>query len=112
MSRREFLNKTIVPVGTVLFLVFLLRPLCMVQGELDWRLLVLLAGIPFGIRRMFLWVVPGGMGISGTVGVVAFNLLAGGMIGSVVMAWRLLVAAFTMVKGFAAAVCRITGICR
>ena len=37
MSRREFLNKTVMPVGTVLFLAFLFRPLCMVQGALDWR---------------------------------------------------------------------------
>ena len=51
MSRREFLNKTVMPVGTVLFLAFLFRPLCMVQGELDWRLLMLLVGIPFGIRE-------------------------------------------------------------
>ena len=62
MSRREFLNKTVMPVGTVLFLAFLFRPLCMVQGELDWRLLMLLVGIPVGIRKMFLWVVPSGMG--------------------------------------------------
>lgn len=58
MSRREFLNKTVMPVGTVLFLAFLFRPLCMVQGELDWRLLMLLVGIPFGIRKMFLWWFP------------------------------------------------------
>ena len=81
-------------------------------GELDWRLLLLLAGIPFGIRKMFLWMVPSGMGIGGTVGVAAFNLLVGGMIGSVVMAWRLLVAAFTMVKGVFVGVRRITGSCR
>ena len=31
MSRREFLNKTVMPVGTVLFLAFLFRPLCMVH---------------------------------------------------------------------------------
>ena len=80
------------PVGTVLFLAFLFRPLCMVQGELDWRLLMLLVGIPFGIRKMFLWVVPSGMGIGGTVGVAAFDLMAGGVIGSVIMVWRLLVA--------------------
>lgn len=112
MSRREFLNKTVMPVGTVLFLAFLFRPLCMVQGELDWRLLMLLVGIPFGIRKMFLWVVPSGMGIGGTVGVAAFNLMAGGVIGSVIMVWRLLVVVFTMIKGVAVGICRITGIGR
>ena len=87
-------------------------PSAVVQGELDWRLLMLLVGIPFGIRKMFLWVVPSGMGIGGTVGVAAFNLMAGGVIGSVIMVWRLLVAVFTMIKGVAVGICRITGIGR
>lgn len=52
------------------------------------------------------------MGIGGTVGVAAFNLMAGGVIGSVIMVWRLLVAVFTMIKGVAVGICRITGIGR
>ena len=64
MSKREFFSKAVIPVITVLGLAFILRPLCMVQGELDWRLLLLFVGIPFGIHKMFLWLVPTGMGIS------------------------------------------------
>ena len=112
MSKREFFSKAVIPVITVLGLAFILRPLCMVQGELDWRLLLLFVGIPFGIHKMFLWLVPTGMGISGTVGVAAFYLLLGGVIGSVVMMWRLLVAAVTLVKGLFNGIFWITGISR
>ena len=41
MSKREFFSKAVIPVITVLGLAFILQPLCMVQGELDWRLLLL-----------------------------------------------------------------------
>ena len=100
MRKREILTKVIMPVGMILLLAVIFRPFCMIQEKLDWRLLVLLMGIPFGVHKMCLWLVPSGMGISGTVGMVAFNLLIGGVIGSVVMFWRLLVAAFTLVRGF------------
>ena len=38
-------------------------------------------GLPFGIRRMCLWLVPSGYGISGSVGIFALNLIIGGLIG-------------------------------
>ena len=99
MRKREFLTKAVLPVGTILLLAVIFRPFCMVQGKLDWRLLILLMGIPVGVHKMCLWLVPSGMGISGTVGMVAFNLLIGGVIGSMVMVWHLLVAAFTLARG-------------
>lgn len=99
MRKTEILTKTILPVGAMLLLAILFRPLCMENGILDWRLLMLLMGIPFGVHKMCLWLVPSGMGISGTIGLLAFNLLIGGIVGSMVMAWRFMVAVFILVKG-------------
>lgn len=112
MSKRVFFSKAVIPVISVFGLAFLFRPLCMVQGELDWRLLLLFVGIPFGIQKMFLWLVPTGMGISGTIGVAAFNLLLGGVIGSAVMMWKMLVAAITLIRGLFTGFFWITGISR
>lgn len=98
MRKTEILTKTILPVGAMFLLAILFRPLCMENGILDWRLLMLLMGIPFGVHKMCFWLVPSGMGISGTVGLLAFNLLIGGIVGSMVMAWRFMVAVFTLVK--------------
>ena len=49
---------------------------------------------PFGIRRMFVWLIPRGFDLSGTVGVVALNFIVGGLIGGVILIWRLAVAAW------------------
>lgn len=68
---------------------FICQPLYMVCGQCDYILLALLVGIPFGIQRMFLWFIPCGYGIAGTVGMFALNILIGGMIGFFVFVYRL-----------------------
>ena len=44
--------------------------------------------MPFGIGKMFT-LIPIGFGISGTVGVVALNLVLGGLIGGVILIWKM-----------------------
>lgn len=38
----------------------------------------LFRGIPFGIRRMFLWLIPSGSSLTFSVGIIAVNFIAGG----------------------------------
>ena len=60
-------------------------------GKVSARYVWLCCGIPFGIRRMFVWLIPRGFDLSGTVGVVALNFIVGGLIGGVILIWRLAV---------------------
>lgn len=99
MSRKEILKKIILPVGTIVILAMIFQPLCVENGILDWRKLILFLGMPYGVRRMFLWFVPTGMGIGGTIGAAVFNLLIGGLFGSVILVWKMMVAVFTVAKG-------------
>ena len=64
----------------------------------DYRKLWIVSGIPFGIQKMYFWMIPKGFDIGGTVGMFAFNLLIGGMIGSVVLTWRLLMVGTYLLK--------------
>jgi len=48
----------------------------------------IIAGIPFGIRFMFLKLFPKGYGISGTVGIFALNVMIGGLIGGIMLLAR------------------------
>jgi len=45
---------------SAVFLAVLFRPLCMENGECDYLSLWWFMGIPFGIHRMFFWVIPKG----------------------------------------------------
>lgn len=63
-------------------------------GELDILRLWILCGLPFGIHRMCVWIVPGGGSLGGGVALFALNFIIGGLIGGFVLVWRLLVAAW------------------
>ena len=103
----EFVKKVIVPVGMAVFLSALFYPLCVEHGQCDYLKLWIFIGIPFGVHKMFLWIIPKGFDIGGTVGMFVFNLLIGGVIGGFVLAWRLLMAAFYLVKMIFAGILRL-----
>ena len=103
----EFVRKVIVPAGAAAILGALFYPLCVENGQCDYLKLWMFMGIPFGVHRMFLWIIPKGFDIGGTVGMFVFNLLIGGVIGGVVLTWRLLTATFYLVKTVFAGISRL-----
>ena len=94
----EFVKKVIAPVGAAAILAALFYPLCVENGQCDYLKLWIFMGIPFGVHKMFLWIIPKGFDIGGTVGMFVFNLLFGGVIGGFVLVWRLLVAVCYLAK--------------
>ena len=88
---KEFLKKTVIPVVVALFLFSMFSRIFVENGSPDYFLIWLACGVPFGIGKMFT-LIPIGFGISGTAGVVALNLVLGGLIGGVILIWKLAVA--------------------
>ena len=88
---RDFMKKTMVPVAVALLLFSIFSRIFVENGSPDYFLIWLACGVPFGIGKMFT-LIPIGFGISGTVGVVALNLVLGGLIGGVILIWKLAVA--------------------
>lgn len=91
---KEFLKKTVLPVFLALFLFSMFRGVFTEDGQTNYFYVWLCCGVPFGVRRMFVWLVPHGYDLAGTVGIVALNFVVGGLIGGVILVWRLLVAAW------------------
>ena len=89
---RQFIFKSIIPAAVAVLMFFIFRSACTKDGSVDYFLLWLLCGLPFGIHRMFLWIIPGGRSFGGSIAVFALNFLIGAVIGGVVLVWRLLVA--------------------
>ena len=88
---KDFMKKTVVPVAVVLLLFSVFSRIFVENGTPDYFLIWLACRVPFGIGKMFT-LIPIGFGISGTVGVVALNLVLGGLIGGVILIWKLAVA--------------------
>ena len=76
-----FLRSVALPVCVALLLAILFRPIYLSEGQPNYLLAWICIGFPFGIRRMFLWLVPHRFDLAGTVGVVVLNVIVGGIIG-------------------------------
>ena len=63
---------------------------CNKEDGFDSFLFWIIAGCPFGIRRMCLWLMPKNFGISGSIGVLALNCIIGGLIGSIVLVFKII----------------------
>jgi hypothetical protein len=86
---KEFFFKTVAPVLIAWFLFTMFKDLFTKNGVTDYFYIWIVCGIPFGIRRMHLWLIPRGLDIGGTAGVWALNFIVGGIIGGFVLVWRL-----------------------
>lgn len=91
---KEFFKKPVLPVAIAGMLYCIFKSACIRNGELDLLWLWILCGLPFGIHRMCVWIVPGGGSLGGGAALFALNFIIGGLIGGFVLVWRLLVAAW------------------
>ena len=83
----RFIKKSIAPILTAIFLYNLFIGLCITNGSVNYMYLLMLCGIPFGIRFMFTLPV-----FIGNPGVGIFMTAANIVIGGIILIWKLLVA--------------------
>ena len=57
---KEFFKKSVLPVAVAALLYCIFKSACTKDGVTDYVWLFILCGLPFGIPRMFAWIVPGG----------------------------------------------------
>ena len=91
---KDFFYKTILPVAAAALLYCIFRSACLKNGELDYLWLWILCGLPFGIWRLRLWIIPGGGSLGSGIALFALNFILAGIIGGFVLVWRLIVAAW------------------
>ena len=89
---KDFFKKTVLTVLIAGVLFYWAALVFTKDGATNYFYVWLCCGIPFGIRRMFVWLVPHGYDIAGTVGIVAINFILDGIIGGGILIWRLVVA--------------------
>ena len=71
---KEFFKKAVLPVAIAGLLYCIFKSACIRNGELDLLWLWILCGLPFGIHRMCVWIVPGGDSLGGGAAPVCSEL--------------------------------------
>ena len=89
---KDFFCKTILPMAAAALLYCIFRSACVKNGELDYLWLWILCGLPFGIWRLRLWIIPGSGSLGGGIALFVLNFILAGIIGGFVLVWRLIVA--------------------
>lgn len=89
---KDFCIKSMLPVAVAMLLFCIFKSACTKDGTLDYFRLWILCGLPFGLHRMCLWIIPGSRSFGGSIAIFVFNFIIGGIIGGFVLVWRLLVA--------------------
>ena len=89
---KEFFKKSVLPVAAAALLYLIFKSACTKDGVTDYVWLFVLCSLPFGIPRMFMWIVPGDS-LRTALPLFLLNFVIGGIIGGFVLIWRLLVAA-------------------
>ena len=77
MRGKEIITKLIIPGAIAMIICLIVHPMCMNGEILDWRKLLLFVGIPFGIQKMFLLVVPRNVGTGEMLGLLVLKLMVG-----------------------------------
>ncbi len=100
---KEMFSKSIGPLALAAVLLLLGSAIAGVLAQSSMKLdpvftTLVLAGIPFGMRRMWLVLVPTGHDISATLCIIIFDFIIGGIIGMFVLAWRVICAVVNLVK--------------
>ena len=85
---KNLMLKVMLPALGILLWLAICYPMSKRPEGFNYLMFWIIAGIPFGIRFMFLKLFPKGYGISGTVGVFALNVIIGGLIGGVILVVR------------------------
>ena len=95
MTRSEavkaFFLKSVLPVAAAMLLYCIFKSACMKNGELDYVWLWILCGLPFGLHRMCLWIVPGGGSLGVGIALVCIELYYRRRDRRFRLAWRLIV---------------------
>ena len=83
-------KKCVVPVVMAIILLLLFNPVYCSEQGINYFLVWILIGLPFGLSKMSFWIVSHKMDLSGSLGVMFFELIIAGMIGGVIAIWYLL----------------------
>ena len=81
----DVIKKSILPLAFMVFWFWMTKTIMKVSGQTDWFWWILIAGLPFGIHKMRLILIPRGMDTTATLGMAALSVIIGALIGCIMI---------------------------
>lgn len=81
----DVIKKSILPLTFMVFWFWMTKTIMKVSGQTDWFWWIFIAGLPFGIHKMRLILIPRGMDTTATLGMAALSVIIGALIGSIMI---------------------------
>ena len=85
MTIGDGIKKSILPLTFMVFWFWMTKTIMKVSGQTDWFWWIFIAGLPFGIHKMRLILIPRGMDTTATLGMAALSVIIGALIGSIMI---------------------------
>ena len=87
---KRFMISVLIPIVIASVAALLFKAVYMKPEGINYLLMWICIGIPFGIHRMCIWLVPTKFDLAGTIGVMAVNIIVGGIIGGFAFVFQIL----------------------
>ena len=85
MTIDDVIKKSILPLAFMVFWFWMTKTIMKVSGQTDWFWWIFIAGLPFGIHKMRLILIPRGMHTTATLGMAALSVIIGALIGCIMI---------------------------
>ena len=96
---KRFLVSVLLPIVIAAAFALLFKTVYTSPEGINYLLMWICIGIPFGIHRMCIWLVPTKFDLAGTIGGRAVNIIVGGIIGGFAFVFQVLKGTVQTVAG-------------
>ena len=97
-GKKKMIINVIIPLMVLAVWMVECYPVCDKVEGFDFFLYWIMVGCPYGIRKMCMFLIPKNFGIAGSMGVLAWNCIIGGMIGGIIVFVRIIAIFMEIIK--------------
>ena len=94
-----FLKGVVLPLSIAILTAILSKPVYITESGINYFLMWLCVGLPFGFRQVMIWLAPRNVSISHMAGILGIAFIMGGFLGCVTLFRLILHGIITTVSG-------------
>ena len=98
MTIEDVIKKALIPMISMVFWLWMVKTIMGVTGNTDLFMILFLAGLPFGIHKMCIILIPKGYDVGGTIGMIAWRVIVGGLLGSLMIPYYVVRAFYVTIR--------------